>query len=253
MRETPRSQETASDSKAELPQRRFGCAIAHTGASGSGTPHGSDGCPSQTPRGARHTGPVGHFGTTPPVPRWPTFPFLALCATLALLFLLITWQVAADGPLRALDERAGRAVVGDGPRALTELLADLGNMTVALPILAAALAYAVWRGRRRDALSVALAMALVPALVAPLKVLVDRVGPLTPETGYFPSGHAATAMVAYCGAALLVSVRLVPAAVLLTVATGLGLVLRGYHWPLDVLGSWCLCGLLLLPLIPTRR
>jgi undecaprenyl-diphosphatase len=260
MRETPRSQETAGEPKAELPQRRFGRAFAHTtGASGSGTPHGSDGRPSQTPRGARHTGPVGRLGTTPPVPSRPTFPFpalLALCATLAILFSLITWQVAADGPLRALDERTGRAVVGDGPRAFTELLADLGNMAVALPVLAAALAYAVWRGRRRDALAAALAMALVPALVAPLQGIVDRVGPLTAETGYYPSGHAATAMVAYCGAALLVSVRLVPVAALLTVATGVGLVLRGYHWPLDVLGSWCLCGLLLLllpPLIPARR
>ncbi|MFE7628266.1 phosphoesterase, partial [Streptomyces sp. NPDC057509] len=35
--------------------------------------------------------------------------------------------------------------------------------------------------------------------------------------------------------------------VLLTAATGIGLVLRGYHWPLDVLGSWFLCGLLLVP------
>ncbi|MFD4774230.1 phosphoesterase, partial [Streptomyces sp. NPDC058427] len=42
--------------------------------------------------------------------------------------------------------------------------------------------------------------------------------------------------------------------VLLTAATGIGLVLRGYHWPLDVLGSWFLCGLLLLPLflLPLR-
>nr|MYU47647.1 phosphoesterase [Streptomyces sp. SID7803] len=41
------------------------------------------------------------------------------------------------------------------------------------------------------------------------------------------------------------------AAVLLTATTGIGLVLRGYHWPLDVLGSWFLCGLLLL--LPTGR
>jgi undecaprenyl-diphosphatase len=134
-----------------------------------------------------------------------------------------------------------------------ELLADLGNLAVALPVLAAVIAYAVWRGRRRDALIVALAMALVPALVAPLKALVDRAGPLTAETGYYPSGHAATAMVAYCGAALLVSVQLMPVAVLLTVATGFGLVLRGYHWPLDVLGSWCLCGMLLLISSTGRR
>lgn len=166
---------------------------------------------------------------------------------------MITWQVAADGPLRALDERAGAAMVGHGPRPLTEFLADLGNLAVALPVLAAAIAYALWRGRRRDALAVALAMALVPALVAPLKAVVDRVGPLTAETGYYPSGHAATAMVAYCGAALLVSVRLMPVAVLLTVATGIGLVLRGYHWPLDVLGSWCLFGMLLLITSYRRR
>ena len=26
---------------------------------------------------------------------------------------------------------------------------------------------------------------------------------------------------------------------------GFGLVRRGYHWPLDVVGSWCLCAVLL--------
>ncbi|OKK07013.1 phosphoesterase [Streptomyces sp. CB03234] len=161
------------------------------------------------------------------------------------LFGVITWQVAAHGPLARLDERASRALVGHGPAPLTELLADLGNMQVALPVLAAALAYAVWRGRRAEALCAGLAMALVPAVVVPLKLLVDRVGPLTSETGYYPSGHTATALVAYCGAALLVHRRLLPVAVLLTVATGIGLVLRGYHWPLDVLASGCLFATLL--------
>ncbi|MGW1885276.1 phosphatase PAP2 family protein [Streptomyces sp. NPDC001970] len=246
MRETPRPQGTAGDSRPEPPQPRSGRALAHTaGASGSGTPHRSDGRPPQTPRGARQTDPGGRPGTTPPVPGRPALSLisLALCAA---LFALITWQVAARGPLRALDERVDRAVVGEGPAGLTEFLADLGNMPVALPVLAAAVAYALHRHRRTQALAAVLAMALVPALVAPLKALTDRPGPLTPETGYFPSGHAATAMVAYIGAALLVSRRLMPVAVVLTVATGIGLVLRGYHWPLDVLGSWCLCGVLLL-------
>ncbi|MEV6396549.1 phosphatase PAP2 family protein [Streptomyces sp. NPDC051907] len=254
MRETPRSQGTASDPRAEPPQPRLGRALAHTtGAHGSGTPHRSDGRPPQTPRGARHTGPAGLLGTTPPVPGRPAPPFLlslSLLALCAVLFALITWQTAADGPLRALDERAGRAAIGRGPVPLAELFADLGNLAVALPVLAAAIGYAVWRRCRRDALAFALAMALVPALVAPLKAWVDRVGPLTAETGYYPSGHAATAMVAYVGAALLVGGalgrRLMPVAVLLTAATGIGLVLRGYHWPLDVVGSWCLCGMLLL-------
>ncbi|MFD7431421.1 hypothetical protein ACFV6Z_30870, partial [Streptomyces sp. NPDC059818] len=67
MRETPRPQGTAGDTGSELPQRRPGCAFAHTtGASGSGTPHRSDGRPPHTPRGARHTGPAVRPGTTPP-------------------------------------------------------------------------------------------------------------------------------------------------------------------------------------------
>ncbi|MGW2560103.1 phosphatase PAP2 family protein [Streptomyces sp. NPDC001514] len=262
MRETPRPQGTASDSRPEHPQPRPGRALAHTtGASGSGTPHRSDGRPPQTPRGARQTDPGGRLGTTPPVPGRPALSrasqvslvSLLSPALCAVLFALITWQVAAHGPLRALDERVDRAVVGDGPAGLTEFLADLGSMPVALPVLAAAVTYALYRRRRHHALAVVLAMALVPALVAPLKALTDRPGPLTAETGYYPSGHAATAMVAYVGAALLIGRWLMPVAVMLTVATGIGLVLRGYHWPLDVLGSWCLCGVLLLVTRSTRR
>ncbi|MFE7774831.1 phosphatase PAP2 family protein [Streptomyces sp. NPDC057445] len=243
MRETPRSQGTAGDAGPELPQPRPGRALAHTtGVPNSGTPHGSDGRPPQTPRGARQTGPAGRLGTIPPVPRRPAF----FSAVFTVLLALITWQVTAGGPLRALDERLSRAVVGDGPEGLTEFLADLGNMPVALPVLVASAAYAVYRRRRAEALAAVLAMALVPALVSPLKALTDRPGPLTAGTGYYPSGHAATAMVAYLGAALLIGRWLIPLAALLTAATGVGLVLRGYHWPLDVLGSWCLCGVLLI-------
>ncbi|MGW1409172.1 phosphatase PAP2 family protein [Streptomyces sp. NPDC002403] len=261
MRETPRPQGTAGDAGPELPQRRPGRAFEHTaGASGSGTPHRSDGRSPQTPRGVRQTGPTGRPGTTPPVPGRPAlflFPVLALPA----LFALTAWQVAAGGPLRALDERTGRAVVGDGPARLTELLADLGNTQVALPVLGCAIVLALVRGARRRALYAALTMGAVPALVVPLKAWIARPGPLTDATGYFPSGHAATAAVAYGAAALLIAPHLrrpwswmMPvAAVLLTTATGIGLVLRGYHWPLDVLGSWFLCGTLLLPLGLSRR
>ncbi|MBT2399241.1 phosphatase PAP2 family protein [Streptomyces sp. ISL-100] len=251
MRETPRSQGTAGGSRSRHPLPRPGRAVAHTtGASGSGTPHRSDRRPSHTPRGARHTGPGGCPGTTPPVPGQPAFLFAAFAplALFGLLFALITWQVAAHGPLRRADERIGRAVVGHGPTGLTEFLADLGNMAVALPVLAAAVAYTLWRGGRAPAAAAVPSMAAVPALVAPVKSWIARPGPLTQETGYYPSGHAATAAVAYCGAALLVSVyvrhhRWWPPllALVLTLATGAGLILRGYHWPLDVVGSWCLC------------
>jgi undecaprenyl-diphosphatase len=168
------------------------------------------------------------------------------------LFALITWQVAVEGPLLDADVSLGRALFGDGPAGLTELLADLGSMAVALPVLGAAIAYVLVRDRRqwRAALAVVLMMAAVPALVVPLKMWIARPAPLEPGTGWYPSGHTATAMVAYGAAALLVTPYLrrrwaMPVAVVLTVATGIGLVLRGYHWPLDVAGSLCLFGALL--------
>ncbi|MFI8325406.1 phosphatase PAP2 family protein [Streptomyces sp. NPDC085529] len=240
MRETPR---------AEPPQPRPHRAEAHTsGASCSGTPHRSDGRPPHTPRGARQPDPLGRPGTTPPVPGRPAL-FSALVA-----LAVVTWQVLVHGPLARLDERVSRALVDTVPRRLSELASDLGNLTVALPVLAAAMAYAVWRGRGRQALFAGLAMACVPLLVVPLKEWTARPGPLEPWAhGYYPSGHTATAMVAYFGAAHLVSRRLAPAAALLTAVTGTGLVLRGFHWPLDVLASVALClPLLCWPVLAAR-
>ncbi|MEU9761657.1 phosphatase PAP2 family protein [Streptomyces sp. NPDC001834] len=277
MRETPRPQGTAGDAGPELSRHRPGRAFAHTtGAFGSGTPHRSDDRSPQTPRGARYTGPAGRPGTSPPVPGRPAL-LVFLASGLLALFALVTWQVATDGPLRGADERAARAVVGHGPAPLTEFLADLGNTQVALPVLGCAIVWALLRGERRGALYAALAMAAVPLLIVPLKHWIARPGPLTAATGYYPSGHAATAAVAYGAAALLAArclrgargtedtrdpagVRgalrtwMMPvAAVVLTTGTGIGLVLRGYHWPLDVLGSWFLSGLLLLPSAPGGR
>ncbi|MER7625433.1 phosphatase PAP2 family protein [Streptomyces sp. NPDC126503] len=232
MRETPR---------AEPPQPRPHRAFAHTaGASCPGTPHRSDGRTPHTPRGGRQPDPLGRPGTTPPVPGRPAL-FTALVA-----LAVVTWQVLVHGPLARLDERVSRSLVDAVPRPLSELASDLGNLTVALPVLVCATAYAVWRGRRRDALFAGLAMAAVPLLVVPLKEWTARPGPLEPwAEGYFPSGHTATAMVAYFGAAFLVSRRLLPVAAALTAVTGTGLVLRGYHWPLDVVASGCL-GFLIL-------
>jgi undecaprenyl-diphosphatase len=181
----------------------------------------------------------------------------ALCCV---LFALVTWQVAVHGPLWRADERLGRAVFRDVPDALTEPLSDLGDTTVALPVLAAALLWTLWRGRQwRPVLATVLAVAAVPAMVIPLKAWIARPGPLVPAGwGWYPSGHTATAMVAYCGAALLIAPYTrrrwpMPVAVVLTMATSTGLVLRGYHWPLDVVGSWCLFGAVLLVLSSTGR
>ncbi|MEV0211422.1 phosphatase PAP2 family protein [Streptomyces sp. NPDC050788] len=249
------------------PQLRPGRALAHTpGASGFGSPHRSDSRPPQTPRGGRPSGQIGRLGTTPPVPGRPAsfLPLLALMGLPALLFALITWQVVDDGPLRRLDERISDAVVD--PLRLYGGLSDLGNVTVAVPVLAVVIGYVAWRGRRARTdrwwlppLAAAVLMALVPVLVVPLKELIDRPGPpiMHGGPGYYPSGHTATASVAY-GAATLVLLPwlrgryvrrgLVVACAVVNLAVGFGLVRRGYHWPLDVVASWCLCTVLLTAL-----
>ncbi|MBB1252323.1 phosphatase PAP2 family protein [Streptomyces sp. OF3] len=181
-------------------------------------------------------------------------------AVVLMVLLLVTgWQVAAGGPLAAWDESVSRGLRQPSPESRgggwAQPAADLGSVAVAVPVLAAAMAVFWWWMRRWwPVMCAAAAMAAVPLVVVPLKVLFDRPGPVS-GSGYFPSGHTATAVVAYGCAALLVSavvrsgvVRWAAAsvAVLLVVATGAGLVRRAYHWPLDVLASCALGGLLLL-------
>ncbi|MBQ1093088.1 phosphatase PAP2 family protein [Streptomyces sp. B93] len=185
---------------------------------------------------------------------------LALSTAAAVVFALVTWQVAVDGPLLDADERAGREFVRRGW--LAELFADLGGVPVAVPVLLVVAVGTAWwaraRGVRRWWLPGVVAvgaMALVPLVVVPLKELTDRGGTaVTPGTGFYPSGHTATAAVAYGCAALLVLPWLrgrrgrrwlVGGCLAVNLGVGAGLVRQGYHWPLDVVGSWCLAVLLL--------
>jgi len=184
-----------------------------------------------------------------------------LLAVPAALLALLTWQVAVGGPLLRWDERLSGAL--RHPDRFSELLSDLGNVQVALPVLLVIAGFVAWSGRRAGeprwwgpaALALA-GMALVPLVVVPLKIWTERPGTpaVPPATGYFPSGHTATAMVAYGGAVLVLLPRLrsararrtaVGVAVVLVAAVSYGLVRRGYHWPFDVIASWCL-GVLLL-------
>ena len=136
-------------------------------------------------------------------------------------------------------------------------------MAVAVPVLAVVLGYVAWRahaaGRDRwwlPSLAAALLMAVVPALIVPLKELVARPGPpvMGPDTGFYPSGHTATAVIAYGGAALVLIPwarsagtrrALLVGCLALNLGVAFGLIRRGYHWPLDVAASWCLCAVLL--------
>ncbi|WP_369207912.1 phosphatase PAP2 family protein [Streptomyces sp. PU-14G] len=176
-----------------------------------------------------------------------------LCGALSALF---TWQVLTRGQLFRWDEELGDGMrAAAPPRAAAELLSDLGNMTVALPVLAVAMALALWltRGRGwRPVLCYASAMVVMALVVTGMKSWTDRTGPLG-GGGFYPSGHAATTAVALGGALLLLAGWLSRAllvvawagVVVLSLGNGLGLVWRGYHWPLDVAASWCL-GVLLL-------
>ncbi|WP_449348509.1 phosphatase PAP2 family protein [Streptomyces shaanxiensis] len=142
---------------------------------------------------------------------------------------------------------------------------------MAVPVLVTALAYVTWRHRRSGtdrwwlpATAGALLMALVPVIVVPLKIWTDRPGTpvVPPATGYFPSGHTATAAIAY-GTATLFLLPLLPTprlrrpllllCALLVLGTSYGLIRRGYHWPLDVAASWCLSAVLLQLLALTVR
>ncbi|AVH61114.1 PAP2 family protein [Streptomyces dengpaensis] len=174
---------------------------------------------------------------------------------------MITWQVAAHGPLARADEHLSGSLVH--PNRAWDLLADLGNIPVAVPVLATVLVYVAVRARRTGtyrwwlpSLAAAVLMAAVPALIVPLKELIARPGPpvMGPGTGFYPSGHTATATIAYGTAALLLLPwlrgafarrTLLLACLTLNLAVAVGLIIRGYHWPLDVLASWCLSLILL--------
>ncbi|MFE9170191.1 phosphatase PAP2 family protein [Streptomyces kebangsaanensis] len=179
-------------------------------------------------------------------------------------FSLITWQVVSHGPLLSVDRDVSGALLR--PDRGSELLADLGNVQVAVPVLVLVLGYVIRRSRAAGTdrwwlgpLGAAGLMVLVPVFVVPLKEWTARHGTaaVPPGTGYFPSGHTATAAVAY-GAATLVLLPWLRTAtarrVLVTVCAALvlgasyGLVRRGYHWPLDVVASWCLSAVLLYTL-----
>ncbi|MGW4514653.1 phosphatase PAP2 family protein [Streptomyces sp. NPDC004393] len=214
------------------------------------------------------TSPAQDPSPTPPPPHdrpsvpvgWPA----VVLAAAGLLFLLITWQVVAHGPLARADQRIDRDVVR--PDRVSGLLADLGNITVAVPVLVIALCWAAGRARRAGAyrwwlppVAAAGLTAVLPALIVPLKDLIARPGPpvMGAATGFYPSGHTATAAVAYGAAALVLWPWLTAAyarrgllalCAALNLAVAFGLVRHGYHWPLDVVGSWSLCAVLLCAL-----
>jgi undecaprenyl-diphosphatase len=191
---------------------------------------------------------------------------------LAVVLALVSWQVAVDGPLLALD-----TATRHGVRELHHLLdstllnhlgaalSDLGGGVPAIPVLLLAAGLAAQRRRRAGAArwwlplpTAAVTALLIPLLVVPAKSWFARPGPyglpLAPDQwGWYPSGHTATSSIAYGAAALLLGPtlggtarqRLYGATALICLGVGLGLVWSDYHWLLDVVASWCLAGVVL--------
>ena len=121
---------------------------------------------------------------------------------------MITWQVAVAGPLLSADAQLATALRHNSPPTfVAELFADLGNPTVALPVLVAAMAYAAVTGRVRrwlPPLCAVLPVVGAVVVVTVLKFWLGRPGPIG-GINYYPSGHTAMAAVAFGGAALLLS------------------------------------------------
>ncbi|MEU6853313.1 phosphatase PAP2 family protein [Actinacidiphila alni] len=249
------------------PQHRLSSALAHdtAGIDGPGTPRRSVGRSSHTPRDERYGDRHGRPGTLPPVPGRLTF-LLLLSAVGAGLFALLTWQVETDGRMVGRDWSVlgwfrRQNAAHPGVHGTAQVISDFGNIQVAVPVLLVAVVLAGRLGRRAGVarwwlppLAAVVTMALLPVAVNTVKEAVLRPAPgrTVPRTdgyGYFPSGHAGTSAVAY-GLALLLLLPYVrrPAArtaltagtLTLQAAVGVALVWCDFHWPLDVLASWCL-------------
>jgi membrane-associated phospholipid phosphatase len=200
--------------------------------------------------------------------RWRS-PWL-ISAGLLLILILLTIDVLASGPLVAADHHIRAAVqaratsprwlwLSQGRLAPAQLLVDLGNNQVAIPVLAVcALIAVIGRRTLRPMLAAAAGVVLLLATVVPAKILIGRSGPgfgpvPAGSLGVFPSGHTSTSSVCY-GLAVLLLVPVLPArfrapavaavaAVCLLV--GLALVWCDYHWFTDVLAGWALSGIII--------
>jgi undecaprenyl-diphosphatase len=222
------------------------------------------------PRGPDPTGPEppARPAAAGRAERWRS-PWL-ISAGLLLILILLTIDVLANGPLVAADRHIRAAVqahatsprwlgLSQGRLAPAQLIVDLGNNQVAIPVLAVCALIAVARRQTlRPLLAAAAGVVLLLATVVPAKILIERSGPgLGPvaagSLGVFPSGHTATSSVCY-GLAVLLLVPVLPArfrapavaavaAVCLLV--GLALVWCDYHWFTDVLAGWALSGIII--------
>jgi membrane-associated phospholipid phosphatase len=190
---------------------------------------------------------------------------------LLLILAFLTANVLADGPMVAADRRIRAAVqaqanaagwrwIGHGFYAPAQLLTELGNNQVAVPILiVCALVAAAWRRSLRPLGAAAAGVVLLLAIVTSGKILTDRAGPGLPPVafghlGVFPSGHTTTSGVCLALAVLLLVADLPDRArraviaimVALCFLVGVALIWCDYHWFSDVAAGWALTPLIVM-------
>ena len=190
----------------------------------------------------------------------------ALVVALAAL-LVLTEQVLTGGPLTDIDVDIAMWLRGQGPRhpfilAMAEVISRIATPQWSVAgslVLAGGMSRCArsWQPLKRTTAAVG----LLSATVLGMKMLIDRPGPRgSGATGYFPSGHTATAVV--CGGTLLLLAhglwpglrrfhlrRLV---VLWALLVGWAMTWHNYHWLTDVIAAWLLGGLLLVALSSWR-
>jgi len=190
---------------------------------------------------------------------------------LLLVLAFLTANVLADGPMIALDRHIRAAVqahanaarwlwIGHGAHAPAQLLTELGNNQVAVPVLLLGAVVVAARHRSlRPLVAAAAGVVLLLAIVTPAKILTDRAGPGLPPVpfghlGVFPSGHTTTSGVCLALAAVLLAADLPPRArraviavmVALCFLVGLALIWCDYHWFSDVAAGWALTPLIVM-------
>jgi undecaprenyl-diphosphatase len=135
------------------------------------------------------------------------------------------------------------------------LLTNLGSGAVLVPVALLVSVLLYTRGRRQDAVVVAVTALGTLLLVNVIKELVDRTRPAIPhlattQTFSFPSGHAGNAMAVYVavasvaarGRARWTQMSIWALAVLLILLVGWTRLYLGVHYLSDVVGAYILAG-----------
>lgn len=173
------------------------------------------------------------------------FALALLCVLLIALAQRAGWLAPIDQGLMLAAGRGRTTAFGDDLTAGLRLATTIGDTAARLSLLTAAILVLIVRGRRRQALWLALMMAGGTLLNLGLKRIFamprpDLLQHLDVVTTYsFPSGHAAGNMMFFGALAMLAGRRRAfGIATPVIILIGVSRVWLGVHWPSDVAAGW---------------